>query len=94
MLHQNMSDMFETVKEDIFSPLDIDRNEEKPEAYWYLLRIYLHLQKNAHDFTIIINRRYELNIKGLLNDFWNDSFLSGIKKAAPDEVDNRVLGNS
>lgn len=90
LLHQHMRDMFEAMKEDIFSPLDIDSSGKKPEAYWYVLRFYHHLQQNSGDFAIIINRRYELNIKKLLNDFWNDSFLTGIKKTAAADTDRSV----
>lgn len=35
LLHQHMRDMFEAMKEDIFSPLDIDSSGKKPEAYWW-----------------------------------------------------------
>ncbi|KAA6447660.1 TetR/AcrR family transcriptional regulator [Bacillus swezeyi] len=90
LLHQHVRGMFAAMKEAIFSPLELDGDTENPEAYWYVLRFYKHLKNNFHDFTIIINRRSELDIKGLLNDFWNDSFLTGIKKAADNEVQNTV----
>ncbi|QHZ49184.1 TetR/AcrR family transcriptional regulator [Bacillus sp. NSP9.1] len=90
LLLQNVSEMFAAMQKEIFSPLDAELSGDKPEAYWYVLRFYQHLKKNSPDFTIIMNRRYELNIKELLQDFWNDSFLTGIKKAAAGEVEHTV----
>ncbi|MCY8604710.1 TetR/AcrR family transcriptional regulator [Bacillus sonorensis] len=90
LLHQHVSDMFEAMKQEIFSPHGADGDDDKPEAYWYVLRFYRHLKHNCRDFTIIIKRRYELNIKDLLHDFWNDSFLTGVKKAPDGELQHWV----